>query len=114
MLEAGRFVHHAARPVPRRGVPEVRELQLRAETPGALLIGPVRVRQGESAVATDPILITVDSAATKGKVPDGWRWGECNTFSGHGQMGVSDTIISAIVKPAVPRILIACSPPTTS
>ena len=42
----------------------VRELQLRAETPGAVLIGPVRVRQGESAVATDPILITVDSAAT--------------------------------------------------
>ena len=42
----------------------VRELQLRAEQPGAVLIGPVRVRQGESAVATDPILITVDSAAT--------------------------------------------------
>lgn len=41
-----------------------RELQLRAEQAGALLIGPVRVRQGESAVATDPILITVDSAAT--------------------------------------------------
>jgi hypothetical protein len=44
----------------------VRELQLRAEQPGAVLIGPVRVRQGESAVATDPILITVDSAATGG------------------------------------------------
>jgi hypothetical protein len=42
----------------------VRELQLRAEQPGAVPIGPVRVRQGESAVATDPILITVDSAAT--------------------------------------------------
>ncbi|HVY39073.1 MAG TPA: hypothetical protein VHM31_14105, partial [Polyangia bacterium] len=39
---------------------------------------------------------TVNGAATKGKVPDGWRWGECNTFSGHGQMGVSDTIISAL------------------
>jgi hypothetical protein len=42
----------------------VRELQLRAEQPGAVLIGPVRVRQGESDVATDPILVTVDSAAT--------------------------------------------------
>ena len=42
----------------------VRELQLRAERSGAVLIGPVRVRQGESAVATEPILVTVDSAAT--------------------------------------------------
>ena len=41
----------------------VRELQLRAELAGAVVIGPVQVRQGESAVATDPILITVDSAA---------------------------------------------------
>jgi hypothetical protein len=41
----------------------VRELQLRAEQPGAILIGPVGVRQGESRVATEPILITVDSAA---------------------------------------------------
>src|SRR6266516_4042686 len=44
----------------------IRELQLRAEQAGAVLIGPVRVRQGESAVATEPILITVDSAATGG------------------------------------------------
>ncbi len=36
-----------------------RELQLRAEQAGAVLIGPVRVRQGESTVATEPILITV-------------------------------------------------------
>jgi len=42
----------------------VRELELRAEQAGALLIGPVRVRQGKSVVATDPILVTVDSAAT--------------------------------------------------
>ena len=42
----------------------VRELQLRAEQAGALLIGPVRVRQGQSSTATDPILVTVDSAAT--------------------------------------------------
>ncbi len=43
----------------------VRELQLRAQQPGALLIGPVRARQGASLVATDPILITVDSAANR-------------------------------------------------
>lgn len=43
----------------------VRELQLRAEQPGALLIGPVRARQGVSVVSTDPILITVDSAADR-------------------------------------------------
>jgi tetratricopeptide (TPR) repeat protein len=43
----------------------VRELQLRAQQPGALLIGPVRARQGASVVATDPILITVDSAADR-------------------------------------------------
>ena len=43
----------------------VRELQLRAQQPGALLIGPVRARQGASVVSTDPILITVDSAASR-------------------------------------------------
>ncbi|MGE5801604.1 MAG: BatD family protein [Gemmatimonadota bacterium] len=43
----------------------VRELQLRAQQAGALLIGPVRARQGGSVVSTDPILITVDSAADR-------------------------------------------------
>lgn len=43
----------------------VRALQLRAQQPGALLIGPVRARQGASVVSTDPILITVDSAANR-------------------------------------------------
>lgn len=43
----------------------VRELQLRAQQVGALLIGPVRARQGGSVVATDPILVTVDSAADR-------------------------------------------------
>src|SRR2546426_8954953 len=38
----------------------VRELHLRAQQPGALLIGPVRARQGVSVVSTDPILVTVD------------------------------------------------------
>src|SRR5467141_3077165 len=43
----------------------VRELQLRAQQPGALLNGRVRPRQGSSVVATDPILLTVDSAADR-------------------------------------------------
>jgi hypothetical protein len=46
----------------------VRELQLRAQQPGALLIGPVRALQGGSVVATDPILITVDSAADRAAI----------------------------------------------
>ncbi len=46
----------------------VRELQLRAQQPGALLIGPVRAKQGASVVATDPILVTVDSAADRSTV----------------------------------------------
>ncbi len=40
-----------------------RELQLRAQRPGALVIGAVRVRQGGREVATAPIPVTVDSAA---------------------------------------------------
>ncbi|HET8712829.1 MAG TPA: BatD family protein [Gemmatimonadales bacterium] len=43
----------------------VRELRLRAQQPGALLIGPVRARQSGSVVSTDPILVTVDSAADR-------------------------------------------------
>ena len=39
---------------------------------------------------------TVDAAATTNKIPNGWRMGEANTFSGHGQMGVSDTLIGGL------------------
>jgi hypothetical protein len=39
---------------------------------------------------------TVGDAATLGKTPDGYRFGECNSFSGHGQMGVSDTLIAGL------------------
>ena len=42
------------------------------------------------------ISTNVNNAAVKAKVPDGWRYGEANTFWGHGQMGVSDTIIAAL------------------
>ena len=40
-----------------------RELQLRAARPGTLVIGPVRVHQGNREVATDAVTVTVDSAA---------------------------------------------------
>jgi hypothetical protein len=41
-----------------------RELALRAQRPGTLVIGPVRVRQAGREVATAPLTVTVDSAAT--------------------------------------------------
>jgi BatD DUF11 like domain/Bacterial SH3 domain len=40
-----------------------RELELRAQRPGALVIGPVRVQQGDRAVTTAALTVTVDSAA---------------------------------------------------
>jgi len=40
-----------------------RSLELRADRAGALVIGAVTVRQGVRAVRTDPVTITVDSAA---------------------------------------------------
>jgi hypothetical protein len=43
----------------------VRELQLRAEQPGAILIGHIGARQGRSLMSTDFIMITVDSAADR-------------------------------------------------
>ncbi len=40
-----------------------RELELRAQRPGALVIGPVRVQQGDRAVTSAALTVTVDSAA---------------------------------------------------
>ncbi len=42
------------------------------------------------------IFTTMQGAATKNKITLGWRMGENNTCSGHGQPGVSDTFISAL------------------
>jgi hypothetical protein len=39
---------------------------------------------------------TMNAAAVKYHIPDGYRLGEVNTFSGHGQMGVSDTLIAGL------------------
>jgi hypothetical protein len=41
------------------------------------------------------IFDTIQAAATKNKLP-GWRMDENNTFAGHGQQGLSDTLISAL------------------
>ncbi len=41
-----------------------RELRLKPQRPGTLVIGPVRVRQGSREVATPSLTVTVDSAAT--------------------------------------------------
>src|SRR6059036_1032343 len=40
-----------------------RELRLKTQRPGTLVIGPVRVRQGLREIATPPLTVTVDSAA---------------------------------------------------
>ncbi len=39
---------------------------------------------------------TMGTASANNKIPDGWRMGEVNTFAGHGQMGVSDTLIAGL------------------
>jgi len=41
-----------------------RELRLKTQRPGTLVIGPVRVRQGARETATPSLTVTVDSAAT--------------------------------------------------
>jgi hypothetical protein len=43
-----------------------------------------------------PTATALNSTATQNHVPNGFRIGEANTFSGHGQMGVSDTLISGL------------------
>jgi hypothetical protein len=42
------------------------------------------------------VFTTMQGAATKDKIPLGWRMGENNTCSGHGQQGLSDTLIAGL------------------
>ena len=42
------------------------------------------------------IAATMNTAATGNHIPDGYRIGEANSFFGHGQMGVSDTLIEGL------------------
>jgi hypothetical protein len=44
----------------------------------------------------DGAVQTTNTAATTNKIPDGYRLGEINSFYGHGQQGVSDTLISGL------------------
>ena len=37
-----------------------------------------------------------NTAAVQNDIPDGYRLGECNTFAGHGEDGVSNALISAL------------------
>jgi hypothetical protein len=39
---------------------------------------------------------TMNTAAVTNKIPNAYRLGECNTFAGHGQEGVSDTLIAGL------------------
>jgi hypothetical protein len=39
---------------------------------------------------------TMVAAANTNKIQEGFRWGEINTYSGHGQQGVSDAYVSAL------------------
>jgi hypothetical protein len=42
------------------------------------------------------VAATMSTAATGNHVPDGYRFGEANSFYGHGQMGVSDTLVAGL------------------
>ncbi len=42
------------------------------------------------------MLQAMNTAATANKIPDGFRDGECNSFSHHGEPGLSDALISAL------------------
>jgi len=50
----------------------------------------------QTTAKADPIGMTLNTSAVQGNVPNKWRFGEINTFSQHGQPGVSDTLISAL------------------
>ncbi len=54
----------------------------------------------DTLLATDTGLIsdtkTMVAAATANKIKEGFRWGEINTYSGHGKEGVSDAFVSAL------------------
>jgi len=39
---------------------------------------------------------TMNTAAVGNHIPDGYRFGEANSFFGHGQMGVSDTLVAGL------------------
>jgi hypothetical protein len=42
------------------------------------------------------ISATMNTAAVSNHIPDGYRFGEANSFFSHGQMGVSDTLVAGL------------------
>jgi hypothetical protein len=42
------------------------------------------------------VAATLNTAATTAKIPNGWRFGEVNSFFNHGQAGLSDSLIEAL------------------
>jgi hypothetical protein len=54
---------------------------------------PFPITSGQSLIE---MLQVMSTAATTNHIPDGFRVGECNTFSDHGQPGLSDALISAL------------------
>ena len=42
------------------------------------------------------VAATMKTAAGDNNIPDGYRFGEANSFYGHGQMGVSDTLVAGL------------------
>jgi hypothetical protein len=51
----------------------------------------------QTTLSTFNTLCTVmNTAATSNQIPNGYRLGEINTFSGHGRQGVSDTLIAGL------------------
>ena len=50
----------------------------------------------QTTAKADPIGTAVNGAAVQNNVPNKWRFGEINTFSQHGQPGVSDTLVSGL------------------
>ena len=42
------------------------------------------------------IATTMNSAAVNNHIPDGYRFGEANSFYNHGQMGLSDTLLAGL------------------
>jgi hypothetical protein len=58
-----------------------------------LVPDPFPVTSGQGLIN---MLQAMNTAATANKIPDGFRDGECNSFSHHGEPGLSDALISAL------------------
>jgi hypothetical protein len=58
-----------------------------------LVPDPFPITSGQGLIE---MLNVMSAAATSNHIPDGFRVGECNTFAGHGQAGLSNALISAL------------------